>query len=116
MMANVLSEVAVEYPDSPLNSSHDFERSEPAPGKRAPVHGGELAVGAGPTPHFVLCAAETKGHQHILTEFDGILEQRLRRPYDPKGIWLVRPDGYVALRTRSGHTEAIEKYLRGLKT
>jgi hypothetical protein len=116
MMANVLSESAVGYPDSPLNSSKNFERRGPAPGKRAPVHEGDLAVGAGHTPRFVLFAAETDAHQHILKEFDGILEPRLRRPYDQKGLWLVRPDGYIALRARSGDTEAIVKYLRGLGT
>jgi len=116
MMANVLSEVAVGYPDSPLNSSHDFEHSEPAPGKRAPVHEGELAVGAGSTPLFSLFAAENDVHQAIVKEFAELLEPKLRQPFDPKGLWLVRPDGYVALRARSGDTGAIRKYLRGLRS
>jgi 2-polyprenyl-6-methoxyphenol hydroxylase-like FAD-dependent oxidoreductase len=116
LMANVLSEVAVGYPNSPLNSSHDFEHRGPAPGKRAPVHEGELAVGAGPTPRFALFAAETDAHRGILTEFDGIVESKLRQPFDPMGLWLVRPDGYVALRAKTGDTGAIRKYLHGLET
>ena len=36
-MANMLSEVSVGYPDSPLNRSCDFEHAGPAPGKRAPI-------------------------------------------------------------------------------
>ena len=32
-MANVLSEIAVGYPDSPLNSSHGFGHDGPAPGR-----------------------------------------------------------------------------------
>jgi 2-polyprenyl-6-methoxyphenol hydroxylase-like FAD-dependent oxidoreductase len=37
MMANMLSEVAVGYPNSPLNGTHDFELSGPAPGRRVPA-------------------------------------------------------------------------------
>ena len=47
-VANMLSEVSVGYPDSPLNRSCDFEHSGPAPGKRAPIRDGEPRVGEGP--------------------------------------------------------------------
>jgi hypothetical protein len=115
MMANMLSEVAVGYPDSPLNSSRDFEHSGPAPGKRAPVRGVELAVGAGSSPRFALFAAENDAHGDILNEFAEILEPKLRQPYDSEGLWLVRPDGYVALRARGGDSRAVMRYLRALR-
>jgi FAD binding domain len=115
MMANVLSEVAISYSDSPLSSSHDFEHSEPAPGKRVPVYAGEPAVGEGNTPRFALFAAEDDAHKEIVREFAEILEPGLRELDDAKGMWLVRPDGYVALRARSGDTGAVRKYLRGLR-
>ncbi len=114
VMANMLSEVSVGYPDSPLNRSCDFEHSGPAPGKRGPIRNGEPRVGEGPTPRFALFAAESKVHTGLLRQFPEILEQKLRIPYDSRGIWLVRPDGYVALRAGSGDTEAVEAYLRGL--
>ncbi len=36
-VAKVLAEVAVGYPDSPLNRSDEFDHHEPAPGQRAPI-------------------------------------------------------------------------------
>ena len=116
MMANVLSEVAVGYPDSPLNSSHDFEHHGPIPGRRAPVHQGEMAVGSGTTPRFALFAQENHAHENVAKEFVDILEPKLREPYDANGLWLVRPDGYVALRARSGDTGAVQNYLRWLRS
>jgi hypothetical protein len=115
MMANVLSEVTIGYPDSPLNSSHDFEHSGPAPGKRAPVLEGEPAAGAGSTPRFALFAVENDAHQEIVREFPEILEPSLREPFEANGLWLVRPDGYVGLRASSGDVGAVKKYLRGLR-
>jgi FAD binding domain len=96
MMANMLSEVAVGYPNSPLNSSHDFEHNGPAPGRRVPVHEGELAIGAGLTPLFSLFAAETDAHHAIVKDFADVLEPNLRQPFAVKGLWLVRPDGYCS--------------------
>ena len=116
IMANVLSEVTVGYPDSPLNSSHDFEHNGPAPGRRVPIHEGELAIGAGSTPLFSLFATENDAHHAIVKDFADVLEPDLRQPFDPTGLWLVRPDGYVALRARSGDTEAIKKYLSELRS
>ncbi len=114
-MADVISEIAVGYPDSPLNSSVDSGHSGPAPGKRASIRNGELAVGAGSTPRFALFAADSEVHASLVKEFPEILEPKLRQPYDGKHLWLVRPDGYVALRAKSGDAEAMQKYLRGLR-
>ena len=86
MMANVLSEVAVGYPDSPLNSSHDFEHHAPKPGSRAPVHGGEPAVGLGPAPRFALFAEENHAFASVAKEFADILEPKLREPHDASGF------------------------------
>ena len=114
-MANTISEVSVGYPDSPLNRSCDFEHAGPAPGKRAPIHNGEPRVGEGSTPRFALFAAENDALASVVSEFADILEPTLRTPYDKSGLWLVRPDGYVALRAKSGHTEAVRNYLLGLR-
>jgi hypothetical protein len=114
VMANTLSEVSVGYPDSPLNRSYNFEHAGPAPGKRAPILDGEPPVGEGPTPRFALFAAENDALASVVKEFAEILEPTLRTPYDGSGLWLVRPDGYVALRAKSGDVQAVRKYLRGL--
>jgi hypothetical protein len=114
-VANLLSEVSVGYPDSPLNRSCDFEHSGPAPGKRAPLRDGEPRVGEGPTPRFALFAEETDALASVAREFADILEPTLRTPYDGSGLWLVRPDGYVALRAKSGDAQAVQEYLRVLR-
>jgi 2-polyprenyl-6-methoxyphenol hydroxylase-like FAD-dependent oxidoreductase len=114
-MANMLSEVSVGYPDSPLNQSCDFEPSGPAPGKRAPIRGDEPRVGEGSTPRFALFAAESDALAFVVREFADILEPTLRTPYDANGLWLVRPDGYVALRGTSGDAQAVREYLQGLR-
>jgi hypothetical protein len=114
-MANMLSEVSIGYPDSPLNGFCDFEHSGPAPGKRAPIRDGEARVGAGPMPRFVLFAAENDALAAVAREFADILEPTLRTPYDGSGLWLVRPDGYVALRAKSGDAQAVQKYLQVLR-
>jgi 2-polyprenyl-6-methoxyphenol hydroxylase-like FAD-dependent oxidoreductase len=114
-VANLLSEVSVGYPDSPLNRSCDFEHSGPAPGKRAPIRDGEPRIGEGPTPRFALFAAENDALASVAREFSDILDPLLRTPYDGSGLWLVRPDGYVALRAKSGDAQAVRKYLGSLR-
>jgi 2-polyprenyl-6-methoxyphenol hydroxylase-like FAD-dependent oxidoreductase len=113
-MANVLSEVAVGYSDSSLKRSVDFERSAPAPGKRAPIRAGEPAPGADTSPRFGLFATGSDEHEALLKEYQEILEPRLRAPYEAGGLWLVRPDGYVALRAKSGDVDAVRTYLKDL--
>jgi 2-polyprenyl-6-methoxyphenol hydroxylase-like FAD-dependent oxidoreductase len=113
-MANVLSEVAVGYSDSSLNRSVDFERSAPAPGKRAPIRAGEPAAGAETSPRFGLFATGSDEHEALLKEYQEILEPCLRAPYEAGGLWLVRPDGYVALRAKSGDVDAVRTYLKDL--
>jgi hypothetical protein len=114
-MANILSEVSVGYPDSPLNRSCDCEHAGPAPGTRAPIRKGEPRVGEGPTPRFALFAAENDALASVAREFADILEPTLRTPYDGNGLWLVRPDGYVALRSKGGDAQAVQDYLRVLR-
>jgi 2-polyprenyl-6-methoxyphenol hydroxylase-like FAD-dependent oxidoreductase len=113
-MANMLSEISVGYPDSPLNQSCDLEHSGPAPGERAPIRKGEPPIGQGPTPRFALFATENDALALVARDFAGILEPTLRAPYHEHGLWLVRPDGYVALRAKSGDARAVQMYLARL--
>ena len=59
-------------------------------------------------------AAESDALLSVATEFAGILEPTLRMPFDESGLWLVRPDGYVALRAKRGDARAVREYLAGL--
>ena len=113
-MANMLSEVSIGYPDSPLNCFCDFEYAGPSPGQRAPIRDGEPPVGDGSTPRFALFATDTNALGTIVEEFADILESTLRAPYHPECLWLVRPDGYVALRAKCGDVQVVREYLERL--
>jgi 2-polyprenyl-6-methoxyphenol hydroxylase-like FAD-dependent oxidoreductase len=115
-MANMLSEVSEGYSDSPLNRSCDFEHAGPAPGRRAPIRKGEPPVGEGSTPRFALFGADKNALASTAKEFADIVEPTLRAPYDTDGLWLVRPDGYVALRAKSGDVQTVRKYLERLRS
>jgi 2-polyprenyl-6-methoxyphenol hydroxylase-like FAD-dependent oxidoreductase len=113
-MANLLSEVAVAYPDSPLNAHTAHTHGGPEPGKRAPIRKHEPAVGSGNTPRFVLFGQSEGMPANLLEKYAKLLEPGLREPYHAGGLWLVRPDGYVALATGSGNWGAVEGYLSRL--
>jgi 2-polyprenyl-6-methoxyphenol hydroxylase-like FAD-dependent oxidoreductase len=114
-MANVLSEVSVSYADSPLNRTNDSVHQAPAPGKRAPIREDEPPVGAGSSPRFALFAMADEAYTNVLKEYANLVEPTPRAPYHSDALWLVRPDGYVALRSRQGDIDAVRAYLNGLR-
>jgi 2-polyprenyl-6-methoxyphenol hydroxylase-like FAD-dependent oxidoreductase len=99
-MANLLSEVSVGYPDSPLNAKSVHVHGGPEPGQRAPIREGETAVGSGNTPRFVLFAEDTPTSRALLSKYPNLVEPSPRKQYVDGGIWIVRPDGYVALAAK----------------
>jgi hypothetical protein len=48
---------------------------------------------------------------NLLEKYAKLLEPALREPYHAGGLWLVRPDGYVALAASSGNWGVVETYL-----
>ena len=111
--ANIVSELSIGYPHSPLNAPQAHH--DPRPGRRAPIRAGEPMVGAGDTPRFALCAVQDADMPtDLLKRYSGLLEPELRAPYHPDGLWLVRPDGYVALGARRGDWKAVATYLDGI--
>ena len=113
LAANIVSEISLGYSHSPLNAPHAHH--PPLPGKRAPIRSGEPMVGAGDTPRFALFAAADGGvPADLLKRYSDLLEPTLRAPYSPEGLWLVRPDGYVALAGRQGDWTAVAAYLDGI--
>ncbi len=107
-MAERLSETAIIYPAGPLTTGTAEGLDGPVPGQRIvgyPPYGGESV------PKFALLAADEGAAQDILVRYAALLEPALRAPPDPKGIWIVRPDGYVGLAARAGQWSAVGDYL-----
>jgi 2-polyprenyl-6-methoxyphenol hydroxylase-like FAD-dependent oxidoreductase len=116
-MADVLTEVSIGYPESPLNGGCEYPGGGPKEGERAPVDVSHSCVGAGDTPRFALYAdgGDVRGSA-LIAKYSDLLEPGLRAPFERGGLWLVRPDGYVALATRHGRWDDVARYLDALTT
>jgi 2-polyprenyl-6-methoxyphenol hydroxylase-like FAD-dependent oxidoreductase len=115
-MANMLTELSIGYPKSPLNGGGEYAGDGPKEGERAPVDVGQTCFGAGDTPRFGLFAAEGDGGgAQLIAKYSSLLEPSLQEPFGDDGLWLVRPDGYVALATRRGRWDEVARYLDGLR-
>jgi hypothetical protein len=53
-------------------------------------------VGSGDTPRFALFAHADPACAALIARYRHLLEPEPRPPFGDDGIWLVRPDGYVA--------------------
>jgi 2-polyprenyl-6-methoxyphenol hydroxylase-like FAD-dependent oxidoreductase len=105
--SDTMSELAISYPNSPLNGI-DRAQGGPKPGQRmAPTEGRE-PVGSGSTPRFALMAAPTPELTLLLARFNKVLDPELHLPHRT-GNWLVRPDGYVACAFTTAAD--VERYL-----
>jgi 2-polyprenyl-6-methoxyphenol hydroxylase-like FAD-dependent oxidoreductase len=105
--ADTMTEVSVGYPESPLNTGSASGLNGPSPGQRILA---DRPFGADSEPRFALMAAG-EAATSLMQRYAGVLENALRSPPDPKGIWLVRPDGYVAAVTKNGDLSTIENSL-----
>src|ERR1700761_6231309 len=110
--ADSMTEVAIGYPHSPLNGPALHAESAPKPGERVVPISGEVPVGSDGEPTFALFAKENEGTAALIAQFKGLLDAQVRTPLSEEGIWLVRPDGYVACS--SHEPAAISKYLSNL--
>ncbi len=111
---DIAAEISIGYPHSPLNAPHPYRN--PLPGERAPIRAAEPPVGAGDSPRFAICAAAVGMPADLLERYTNLLEPALREPYHPAGLWLIRPDGYVALAAKTGDWDAVAAYLDGLSS
>ena len=107
-VANRLSGIMIAYPDSPLNTGCATGLRGAWPGQRFDA---DFTIGAGRLPRFTLVATNDAEAQAMIVRHSALLEPEIRQPLDGKGIWLVRPDGYVAATARSGNWPVIEKAL-----
>ena len=92
--ADNMAEVTIGYPDSPLNGP--AVKAGPKPGERIAPMAGQPPVGSGSLPRFALFAAPDPAVHDLIRRHSALLDPVLRPPLQKGGIWLARPDGYVA--------------------
>jgi 2-polyprenyl-6-methoxyphenol hydroxylase-like FAD-dependent oxidoreductase len=109
-IADTMTEVSVGYPESPLNAGSASGLSGPSPGQRVLT---DRPFGADAEPRFALMAAGEAANS-LIARHAGVLETSFRSPPDREGIWLVRPDGYVAAVARNSDLATIENSLTRL--
>ena len=105
-----MSQVSVGYPESPMNGP-GHRSLHPAPGQRmAPIAGGP-PFGAGDEPRFTLLASSSPAVAGVLSSFPKLLSPALGLPPAADGVWLIRPDGYVAATAPAADVSAISDVL-----
>jgi 2-polyprenyl-6-methoxyphenol hydroxylase-like FAD-dependent oxidoreductase len=109
-LADTMTEVSIGYPESPINAGSASGLTGPSPGER--VMSGR-PFGADGQPRFALMGAG-KSATSLIERHPGVLETALRSPPDPGGVWLVRPDGYVAAVAGVADLSTIEDSLVGV--
>ena len=105
--ADTMTEVSIGYPDSALNGS-SLMGTHPKPGERVMPVAGQAPVGSGGAPLFALFAKRTTATANLVSRFAGLLDPDIRPPFEESGIWLVRPDGYVACSSKDA--DAVASY------
>jgi 2-polyprenyl-6-methoxyphenol hydroxylase-like FAD-dependent oxidoreductase len=109
LAADAASEISIGYPHSPLNAPGGHR--DPLPGTRAPIRATEPPVGAGNIPLFALFAEPDGMPSKFPQRYASLVEPKLREPYHPDSMWLIRPDGYTALSAKAGEWKAVTAYL-----
>ena len=115
-MTNTLAELSIGYPKSPLTQVGRHSRSGPAAGERAPVLKTDHLVGSGDTPRFAFFAPSDPASATLIARHRDLIEPETRPPFGEDGIWLVRPDGYVAITAARGEWDRISTYLDQLSS
>jgi 2-polyprenyl-6-methoxyphenol hydroxylase-like FAD-dependent oxidoreductase len=110
--ADTMTEVSINYRDSPLNGPILDGGGGPRSGERVVPVAGQAPAGSGGLPFFALFAERTVSTTDLLSRFGELLDPDIRPPFRNGGIWLVRPDGYTACSTSD--PSAIASYLDGI--
>lgn len=109
-MTNTMSELSIGYPDGPLTRAEGASHSRPAAGERSPIGATDRLVGSGDRPRFALFAEADAGSAALIARHGDLLEAETRAPFGHDGIWLVRPDGYVAMTAKRADWDKVGAY------
>ena len=113
-LSDTITELAISYPDSPLNGKSSTPHGTPKPGERAPIRTGESPVSTGDTPRFALYAEPGPDAEQFIDCFPQLLEYKPRPPFAPASVTLVRPDGYVAFSADTNAWVQADAYMTNL--
>ena len=108
-LANRLSGIRINYPDSPLSAGS--RRGLYSPGERLPL---KHHFHQGDTPRFLLAAKHSVKARNMLLRYVSLLEPELYVPPYANGIWLIRPDGYVAVAAQGEDWTIIDTFLSSI--
>jgi 2-polyprenyl-6-methoxyphenol hydroxylase-like FAD-dependent oxidoreductase len=109
--ADQMSQVSVGYPESPMNGPRRGSL-HPRPGQRMAPIAGRSSFGAGDEPRFTLLASSTSAVTGLLASHPKLLTTALGAPPAADGVWLIRPDGYVAATAPAADLSSISEVLR----
>lgn len=109
-VADTMAEVAIHYPDSPLNGPH--MRLGLQPGDRVPPTVGQSPVGSGDAPKFALFTDDRTACETLIQKFGSLVDAEIRPSLAAGSISLARPDGYLACS--ADQPPIIAAYLRKL--
>ena len=109
--ADRMSQVSVGYPESPMNGPAHGS-FHPAPGHRMAPIAGSAPFGAGDEPRFTLLASPSPAVTDLLAAYPKLLNAALVAPPTPDGVWLIRPDGYVAATAPAADLSSVSDVLR----
>lgn len=114
-MVNEMTEVSVGYEISSLNGPAAHGLDGPVVGARVTPVSGQTSFGAGQAPLFTLLAAPNEAVRGLVEDFGDLVQPSLLPPSDSSGVWLVRPDGYVACAVPVKDIGAVADYLKALR-
>lgn len=112
-MAENLTEMNISYPDSPLNGPTSRGLPGPRPGQRIEPPKGQPRLDGHRRPQFTLFADAEAGEE-LVRAFPDLLDANIHPAIHPGGVWLARPDGYVAAAVGQGEAGEISRYLTAL--
>jgi 2-polyprenyl-6-methoxyphenol hydroxylase-like FAD-dependent oxidoreductase len=110
-LADLLTEITLGYPQSWLTATRSHAHGGPKAGERAPIRCAKPPVGAGTRPRFALFADAGDAAEAITVQYPDLVDATIRPPFHKGGLWLVRPDGYVAIAATREASGQLADYL-----
>ncbi|MGD7070881.1 FAD-dependent monooxygenase [Acetobacter sp. AAB5] len=111
-VANRLSGVMISYPNSPLNAGRIRGLYGPYSGQRLILKSNFQNDN---TPRFSLVARDNMEARAMILRYPFLLKPKVYSSSHKNGIWLVRPDGYIAATARSGEWRVIDTFLSSIE-